>query len=71
MDKPNHICQVQANVGRLLGLRPNDILFSSDVDELPWASAVVEGANSVYNFMLHNTTFLPVVEFGLIMYYFR
>lgn len=58
-------------VGNLLGLQPTDLLLSGDVDELPYASAVAEGANIVWNSLAADNSTLPVVEWGLTMYYFR
>ncbi|KAI3438875.1 hypothetical protein D9Q98_001290 [Chlorella vulgaris] len=57
-------------VGNLLGLQPTDLLLSGDVDELPYASAVAEGANIVWNSLAADNSTLPVVEWGLTMYYF-
>lgn len=56
-------------VGGLLGLQPQDLVLSADVDELPTAAAVAGGANAVWNEMAadNGSALLPVVEFELTM----
>lgn len=52
-------------VGRLLDLKPSDLLLHGDVDELPYASAVSYAANMVWNSLDATPKVVPVVDFDL------